>query len=136
MGFFDLIKLSEEEIKSSGNVFNNIDGNYWDPFNAINLSKINEESSCLNAQYNKLKSNPEKIKKQANIAIAIGLVLLIPFIFFSLSNPVLLLFGIFLGLAPFFYVRSYYKNLSIDLIKLEMALKNAWLYSPNKDMVK
>lgn len=132
MAFFDLIKLTNEEIKSSINAFEN-NHKYWDPFSTINLQKINEDSAKLNAKYNKLRANPNIIKRQRDISFVIGLVIFLPFLIFGFGNLVAMIFGIFFCFLPYLMVKGYYSNFSIDLIKFEMAKKNGWLYSPNQD---
>lgn len=98
---------------------------YWDPVENLNVEDINTRCAKVLAQVNFLKDNPKHPNKQRFIWCGIGLVIGLFFLFFSV-------FGLAVGAVciPFILVTFYFKNLSRDLLKIQLASKNNWLYDP------
>ena len=98
---------------------------YWDPTEKLKVEDINTRCAKVLAQVNFLKDNPKHPSKQRFIWCGIGLVIGLFFLFFNVLGLTIAAFTI-----PFFLVTFYFKNLSRDLLKIQLASKNNWLYDP------
>ena len=128
-GFIDsLFGMPSLEKDISSNENKQIEAeNYWDPCGNLDLYGVSKRASKIIGQVNFLKKNPTHPTKQRTRWVIIGILL------GALVSFVVPVFGIIIAAAPFFLVNFYFKNLSRDLLKIQLANKNDWLYDPTPD---
>lgn len=102
--------------------------NYWDPSQHLDINAISLRSRKILGQVNFLKENPNHPSKQLKRWLLIGIIIGIIVAFFI---PI---FGILIAISPYFIVTLYFKNLSRDLLKIQLANKYNWLYDPTPNI--
>jgi hypothetical protein len=139
MGFFDFMKLERPEYieRSRNEIFKEYSdkNEFWDPAgDPLENSSIKEENVKNHSKYLFIKENPEHIKKTFRrmysfFWISFGIILIINILtFFLLLFPSIIILTLILML-PLGY-SFYLKNLVKDMVKLEIALENKYLYWP------
>ena len=96
----------------------------WDPTGNLDVDLVDLRSAKILAKVNFFKENPKHASKQRTkwtlIGLLIGLV-------FSFLSP----FAAIIGPAiPFGLLTSYFKNFGKEVVKIQLANKNNWLYDP------
>jgi hypothetical protein len=118
----DLLK-HEEQLAKKGQKF-------WDPIGEINFKEINARSAKDLAKYHFLKANPKHFSKYRLIWFLIGLSSSLFFWFLD--------FNVWIPAACFGFTatylilqNSYLSSLGKNLVRIQLAEKNNWLYDPN-----
>ena len=132
MTFYDKlfgVAISAEELSKYEEQLAKKDQKYWDPAGEINFKEINARSAKVLAQYHFLKANPKHFSKNRLIWFVIGLSssLLFWFLDFNVWIPAAC-FGF--TATYLIFQRNYLFLLSKDLLKIQLAEKNNWLYDP------
>ena len=132
MTFYDKlfgVAISAEELSKYEEQLAKKDQKYWDPAGEINFREINARSAKALAQYHFLKANPKHFSKNRLIWFVIGLSssLLFWFLDFNVWIPAAC-FGF--TATYLIFQRNYLFLLSKDLLKIQLAEKNNWLYDP------
>ncbi len=134
-----LLKIEEQFLTQSKNeLYQNLP-ELWDPTGKIDVEKIKQNSYELDAKYKYLCENPNIIKNQMITGLKIGLIgtiILVPLNYYTILGK---LGGYYFLVIPwlFFLVQSFllYNDEIEDIIKLQIAKKNNWLYDPAEDPV-
>jgi hypothetical protein len=141
--FFNYLKISSKDSdKAMLYFFHNKEKSAWDPFNKFDFEITKENASILIAKENKLLDDKEQPLKKLLAHILGGVFLICIFIIFAFYlEPISKYFKILYLLVPLtialmivdiINIRNYYKELLLDLIKLNLVRKNKWYYNPNK----
>jgi hypothetical protein len=109
----------------------------WDPTESINLERIKSQCINLEAQYKYLQHNPNVIKYQYKSGIIVGvigtLIGILPLLFYSIQV------GFYFICISWFYLiaqKSFYTDITKDIIKLQLANKKNWLFDPLQNKTK
>ncbi len=144
VGFLNFLKPTQQNKDKAQAEFENITKTFWDATNGLNLSRIKTNSLEIFSKYDKLKQDPKIISRQKTKGLIIGILgtsislALTPIMLFGGDGDgfQLILFGIIISWAYYGAVKSYYKNLAIDLVKAQIAKDSHWLYDPENDNAK
>jgi len=138
---FNFLKITEDSIsKQEKSLFQNLP-QFWDVLGELQIDFIRKNSAEVGAKFEVLEKNPKLIKKHYFYAILIGIFLTLILGFFiyysSKSNSDKSIFDfiylIFVVIAPYGIVKTYYSKLIRDLIKLDIAKENNWLYDAKEN---
>lgn len=116
--------------------------NPWDPVGSVDLIKIKFKSADVYAKYLSLKNDPNRAKRKlifwSFIAILIFILDVVIFVKFLSFEEYLRLFFLImsLGILPAIGVYAYYESLARDMIKIQIAQSNGWIYDPSEDFEK
>lgn len=137
-----LVKPKQEDVEMAKQSFSNISqNNYWDPTNFIDFERINKNCIKILSKLFFLKRNPDKPKKQISIASLILIVGTVGVFLLNFNSSIkidpdawlmYLLFAIF----PLTFILIDYQSLSKDIIKIQVAQSNNFLYDPYSDYKK
>jgi hypothetical protein len=140
LNFFkpNFLKVTDSDVNKIKKDLDNSKITYWDPVGNLPLVRIKENSAKILAQYEKLKNDPNIINKHFRNSIILGFILalfIIPLFIFSLSfdSDSGVGYIVILPFLPYSAVYFYYKMLSRDLLKINVANINNWLYDPIED---
>jgi hypothetical protein len=139
LGFLNFLKVSGAEINQTMEKFSKEDNHkVWDPANDFNFSKVKKNAAIILTKFDKLKEDPKKpgriYRKAWMWSIFIFAIVAFLSYFFGLVQ--LFIFAIIILIMAPITVQQYFKSLSIDLIKIDIAKDNNWYYDPMNDYAK
>lgn len=71
--FFDLLKPNKSRVEELKSQFSQDSAEVWDPLGrTLSISKLVEDNAKLLSQYEELKADPRKIKRQKRIGVIIA----------------------------------------------------------------
>lgn len=139
-----VVKIDENQVSNAQKNLFNGNNNLWDPVEKIELDTIRKNAAEIEIKIEEFRKDPKKIKKRLNFILITCFILSFLILFFLYKTNLLfekdglniaiglimVIFGIYFG------VKKYYKSLTVDLIKLEIAIEKGWIYNPNHDINK
>ncbi|PLW80438.1 hypothetical protein C0585_02475 [Candidatus Woesearchaeota archaeon] len=102
----------------------------WDPV-SVDENNIRNNVSKLESKLEKYKKNPSSLRRNYYLFFFFGLLGSFASAFLMIFYEPYFMWGIVLSMIPFSVLASKYHSLGKDLIKLQIARENGWLYDPN-----
>ncbi len=133
---YDLfVRVDERDIQKARRTIKAKTWEPWDPVDAFDPQRIENNVSVLLAKYDKLKKDPGLPARQRKRVILTATVILalaiLAEVIFSVDGPLIL--GIVLAFGVVFIPWLYYRKLAVDLVKIQIADKMDWYYDPDRD---